>query len=435
MDTYVPFGTPKGEQNLESRKASKRRVLGCPIGCCGALAATPVLLLVFGYYVLMHTSLPLQFLASIGNSFERVTIRGVIGSFSSGFEITELRWQGEDGRVTVLEVLRVVSKDVIGALQGRRLVIDEIALQRAHIILPADDLGQSRRESSDEFAEHGPESVDQPLELLEIRKLDIGEVIFEQANGDVAFVIDKIHMAGFRLEGDTFELAELNVGSSFIDLELEPAEPTEMGGQTVLFTKRVVGRLKPEAHAAIRRPIDFAVEVGARGGELVTRTRAFDGAVEWIDLGQKGLTLTLREFTAAEYLDDQVAVLPEKLSLRLEVAAASRGVRETARVERGEFLLGGRRFEIAPQEFRANSSDDLQFIRVEASSLIGTRVIEASVGPADEAPYYRTWFSTEAGEAHLLDLALVFFGIPIPELSSQQLEQLDAHAQRYPANN
>jgi hypothetical protein len=68
-----------------------------------------------------------------------LTIKGMSGSISSGFTIEELRASDPQGNESVMEGLSLKWSDLTKLRTSRELIIEEIALMRAHIFIDSSE--------------------------------------------------------------------------------------------------------------------------------------------------------------------------------------------------------------------------------------------------------------------------------------------------------
>ena len=191
----------------------------CLFGCLGILIGVPVLLVVIGYYAVMHTAVPLRLLANTLNHDKSLKIEGIGGSISKGFTIESIRYTNPAGNKSVLEGLALQWGDLMRMNRNQELVIEKIGLRRAHIFVDPSSKSTTTKStttlsSSSTTASSSSSSVEK-LNLFEIKDVDVREVVVESTTGDFKLELAQILMKGFRIKGDQLDLDALSVGSNF----------------------------------------------------------------------------------------------------------------------------------------------------------------------------------------------------------------------------
>jgi hypothetical protein len=408
---------------------------GCVIGCVAAAIGIPLLLVLGGYFLVMHSSVPLQLAAKAMGTVNDITIKGIDGSISSGFTIEEMRSSDSQGNESVLEGLSLKWSDMTKLRTSRELIIEEIALERAHIYISSSDEEGQTDSPSEENHDRGVARTEQegtPLELFEIKKVDIREVVIESTTDDFKLELNQILMEGFRIQNDDLELETLTIGSNFIELQLENAEPTTIEGQNVAFTRRLVGSLKPAVHGSLDREIDFTVEMGAIDGNFVNRIQMLDGAVEVINLGNGGLQrLRIDNFNPADYFSKEWQGLLSEISLvvKSDTPDPQTGLR-IVKAESGEFAIGNTTFFVEPQillEEGPEANADAPTPPIIATGKRDGLTITAKLEKLNAPPYFGVSLSSTPERKPRELLALILFNQPFSELNpAQQAEVKDA---------
>ncbi len=417
---------PTLRQPLPPRLPSKN---GCLYWCLGIFVGVPVLLAIIGYYVLMHTAVPLRLAAKILNQDQQIRIEGIAGSISRGFTIASIRYIDDSGNESILEGLALQWSDIGRMRKNRELVIDQIGLRRAHLYIDtSDDTTQPKSEATPTGSSSTASSGNK-LSLFEIKNVDIREVVIESTTGDFKLVLDETLMKGFRIKGDEFDLASLSISSNFLDLHLEDAATATIAGEQIPFRRKVVGVLKPEMHKSLTKPIDFSIELGAIAGQMVTRFRGFNGSVEAVDLGPQGYeAITLNDFTPADTFAPEVSGPVSKLSIEIRTGEEDprTGLRPTQLVS-GNLTLGTTLFTMAPQVLRK----DLDESNEHSESMVATSQrdgleITATLKQSQEPPFYQVVLSSNPPrEQHDL-LALLWFEKTYGDLTPDQAAEVDA---------
>ena len=409
----------------------------CLFGCLGIFIGAPILLVIIGYFVVMHTAVPLRLLANTLNHDKSVKIEGIGGSISKGFTIESIRYTNPAGNVSVLEGLALQWGDLMRMNRNQELVIEKIGLRRAHIFVDTSDKSATTKStttsSSSGTTSSSSSSSTGKLNLFEIKNVDVREVVVESTTGDFKFELAQILMKGFRIKDSQFDLAALSVGSNFLDLNLEDAQPETIDGNHVPFTRRIVGELKPEMHKSLTRKIDFTVELGAVAGEMVARARGFNGAVEAVNLGPLGHeTITFKDFTPADFLAPEFSGPVSKFSMVIQTPekAAEAGPR-TANLESGNFTLGTTLFTMAPQVLNHDPSKPGESTDpIIATSQRDGLEITATLEQSQQPPFFRVGLSSKPPRETRDVIALLWFGKPYSNLTADQAATVDANEKR-----
>jgi|GEM_PF-2460986 len=192
------------------------------------------------------------------------------------------------------------------------------------------------------------------LNLFEIKKIDVREVIIESKNGEFKLELDEFLMRGLRIKGDDFDLGALSVASNMLDISFEDTAIAMFDCKVIPFKRRIVGTVKSEMHQDLLRHIGFTIALGAMTGEMVGRLQAFDGSVEIVSLGT-GVkqSVTIKDFTPSDYLGEDRSVLLKNISLSIisDELEPKTGEKTQLR-ETGHFDLGIAKFVMNPQLVR-----------------------------------------------------------------------------------
>jgi hypothetical protein len=410
----------------------------CLFGCLGILIGVPVLLVIIGYFVIMHTAVPLRLLANTLNHDKSLKIEGIGGSISKGFTIESIRYTNPAGNESVLEGLALQWGDLMRMNRNQELVIEKIGLRRAHIFVDTSNKSTTTKSTTTSSSSSGTtvsssSSSVEKLNLFEIKNVDVREVVVESTTGDFKLELAQILMKGFRIKGNQLDLDALSVGSNFLDLHLEDAQPVTIDGYPVPFTRSIVGELKPEMHKSLTRKIDFTVELGAVVGQMVTRARGFNGAVEAVNLGPLGHeTITFKDFTPADFLAPDFSGPVSKLSMVIQTPekAAEAGPRP-ANLESGNFTLGTTLFTMAPQVLNHDTSkpDELADPIIATSQRDGLE-ITVTLNQSQQPPFFQVGLSSKPSREPRDLIALLWFGKPYNDLTADQVATVDATEKR-----
>lgn len=409
----------------------------CLFGCLGILIGVPILLVIIGYYVVMHTAVPMRLLANTLNHDKSLKIEGIGGSISKGFTIESIRYTNPAGNESVLEGLALQWGDLMRMNRNQELVIEKIGLRRAHLFVDTSDKSatttSTTTSSSSGTTSSSSSSSMSKLKLFEIKNVDVREVVVESTTGDFKFELSQILMDGFRIKDSQLDLAALSVSSNFLDLNLEDAQPDTIAGHSVPFTRRIVGVLKPEMHKSLTRKIDFTVELGAVAGQMVMRARGFNGAVEAVNLGPLGHeTITFKDFTPADFLAPDFSGPVSKLSMVIQPPGnAAEAGPSTTNLESGNFTLGTTLFTMAPQVLNHDPSkpDDPADPIIATSQRDGLE-ITATLKQSQETPFYRVSLSSKPPREPRDLIALLWFGKSYSDLAADQATTVDSNEKR-----
>lgn len=410
---------------FSEKKTTKKR--GCTFGCLGAAIGIPLLLIFIGYLLLMHSALPLRLMANIINKDDQISIEGVGGSISKGITIKSLRASDDQGNESVFEGLVVQWGDINRMRTKREVVIEEIGLERAHIFMDfSESEPESEAESSEENTE-GSSSSGDPLNLFEIKKIDIRKVILQAKDGDFKLELDRFLMEGLRIKDDNFDLASLSVASNMLDLRLEDTDSVMFDGKKIPFKRRIVGTVKSDFHETLARDIGFTVELGAISGAMVTRLEAFDGAVKILDLGKTGkASATVEAFTPSDYFGPEYGGPIKDLSMKVVSIEKEPETDQTSQqLEEGQFTLGTTKFVMAAQTIgEQKKGGSMSALPILATARQGDLKITAALTEKKAPPFFRINLASEPTRRQPELLSLLLFETPFAELSAEQVAEV-----------
>lgn len=399
---------------------------GC-LGCVGILLLIPVILFVLPYLVLMHSSLPLKWVAkevveSADLDGNAIDLKGVGGSISKGVTIKEITVFGDEGDSTI-EGFKFQFNGLVDSIRNKRVIIEEISTERAEFIVAPSffkDMVNEEEDAEPEetTSEPKPESEEKgELELFELRELRFENTSFRSVDGEVDVEVPLIRLAGLKVEGDDFELKEVEVISDHVTAELSDANAETIEGQIVPFTKRVSVKLLPTLHPAVKSDLDFSFEFAAINGETSNRMLAFGGALEQTLLPDGVSRVQISNLNIEKYLDCENLVIPQNFSMK--------AVQEDSIVnlEAGGFNLGETRFQTDSQQVDADDPEEAIVGRAE----VGEYRIEAKVRPKKDGgwpPISVELVSDPKLESKEL-LALIYFQRKVSELTPEEKARVD----------
>jgi len=402
----------------------KNKKKGCLFGCLGAAIGGPILLVVVGYFLLMHSSLPLKLVADLFSKDPNITIEGIGGSISKGFTVDSFRASDDSGNESFLEGLTLQWGDISRMRNKREMVIDEIGLKRAHIFI---DTGERTTGSEAESNESDASNdASEPLNLFEIKKIDIRSVVVESKTGGFKLELDEFLAKGLRIEGDDFNLSSLSVSSNMLNLSLEDAETVMLDGKSIPFKKRIVGNLKSEIHENLIRDIDFFLELGAMDGEMVGRLVIGDGTFVITNAGNAGRpTFTARDFTPSDYFAPKLGGPVKGLSFLI---LGSKTDPKKQQFESGSFTLGNTPFTVEPQVVDKPEGKAPSFF---ATVQKGEIKITATISEGQAAPFFDLALSSEPPRDQREIISLLWFDKAHADLTADQAAEIEDIELRY----
>lgn len=393
---------------------------GC-LGCLGVAIGVPLLLLGIGYYVLFHTSYPLQ--KMVDSDFDidgkPVEVEGLSGSISSGFAIEKIVIRN-DPEDTVIEGLTFRYDGFWDSIFSKSFVIEELSADRSVIIVENDFLSTS--DDDEEFGDkpnpEQAENADQVSFLFELRELNFKDTNFKSVDGEIDIQIPLIHLAGLKIHGDDISLAELEITSELLNLELADASPVEIDGQMLQFKQKVEGKVLSEIHPLVKSDIDFSFEFAAVDGKTVTRFTAFDGQVQNTCLPDQTKVTRFDRFSPGKFLDPKGHIVPERISL------ITSEMDKIVTTEKGEFFLGMTRFEIEAQKLAASDPEAALVGRTEVNG----QKIEVALQPDKEQmwPPFRVEIVSTQKLNFRQQLSLIYFQGVYKDLPADQKSFIDA---------
>lgn len=421
MENY-PRSIPTGGKGGEKSKK------GCLFGCLGTAIGVPLILVLVGYFLLMHSSLPLKMVANLLNEDKNITIEGIGGSISKGFTIDSLRASDGSGNESVFEGLTLQWGDIDRMRTKREVVIEKIGLESAHIYVDGSDSKTEAEIDSSEETTADSSSSGEPLNLFEIKEIDVRKVVIESKTGDFKLELDEFLMKGFRIKGDDFDLASLSVASNMLDIRLEDADSVEFDGKSIPFKRRVVGTVKSEMHKDLLRDIEFTIELGAMTGGVVTRVQAFDGKFQIVDLGEgREKSMTITDFTPADYSAPESAGAVKNLSVYVLSGEKDPATgKEAQQLQSGNFTLGTAEFTMAPQQISGKTDDSPSGTRpIIATTQRGGLEITATLTDKSAPPFFDLALSSEPTRNQREIISLLWFDTPLAELSEAQAAEAE----------
>ncbi len=380
----------------------KKRVgcLGCLFNLLLGCVALVLALVGCAYIVVMHTSLPFKVVAS---SLERATtnvnlqITGVSGSVASGFGVKAMRWTGGE-----IADVRVQYSGFRDWMSKQELILHEVHIGKAHL-----DITDWKSNTASTNATPASTSSAWPLKLFQLDRLTFQDVVLTNCLTGFSLAIPALEWTGFKVAQGTLDLGQLKMDSDRLKITTKPA-------LSAGFQKLVEATLLPKLHPAIRRPIDLMAEVGCMGSHIACRVRAFGGQLAYeMQPDHTGL-LNCTELDLADYFD---APLPQKLTVKVAVAAASGQKTCPIKLQGGSFVLGVSTFVIPEQGLSATNV-------LLAVSRAADAEFRYELIASDEPPHIRQRLSAQPALPPKDTVALVFFGKRSAELSAAEQREV-----------
>lgn len=407
----------------EQSQAPRARKQGCgPRGCLGCLAiiiGVPLLLFMLGFYVLFHTSIPLKALEGVHvENGKVIRISGVTGTISSGVSIEKIVVDDEPEDTTV-EGFTFRYNGFWDVVFNNRFIIEKLSTDRA-VFVVGDDFWESLKldelEAEWEQIDANANNTGDPG-LFELRELNFAETSIKSRDGEIDIEIPLIRIAGLRIQGDDFDVAELEVTSDVLMVELLEAEAVEINEQELPFKKMIKGRVLPELHPRVVSEIDFSLELGMADGTPVSRLIAFKEQIEFVSLPDGTTTVEFAQFSPSDFVTSPGQVVPERMSLQ---ATLSEDVLTT---EAGEFSLGMTRFELAAQQIDTNDAD----AALTAKADVDGRSFEAIARPSENRlwPPFAIELKPDEAMSRNEQLAWIYFQRPYDELAVDERARVD----------
>ncbi len=254
-------------------------------------------------------------------------------------------------------------------------------------------------------------------EVFTLQELSLQNFQLQTTDADPDVSIPMIHLAGLKIQGDDFELAELTVDSNFISLKLEEAQPQRIHNQLVPYSQRIHTVVSPNIHTFVRQEFDVSIELAAVDSQVLGRLTAFDGALELVELPDESSFLALQSFSPAQFFNFESGLIPERCSLM----SHSKSDGSLADSPPGECFLGPTRF-VIPEELAVAEEEDI----FNAIAQVGKLKITAHIKAPDQEWPPIVGFSSEP-PAPLPDiLSQIYFNQNYQKLIGGQRSRIDA---------
>ena len=332
----------KTSKTIESFQQTTRSGGGC--GCvgigCGVVTVLFLTMCIGGYFLGMHSSVPLSMIESALESEGEVQVEGLKGSISSGFEIESLKFESDEGdEWNELRQVRFSYNGFLSVMLTKRLVIDEASIGGATIYTRIDGDGQisigdqlDGEEFANELAEwqdfQDEDKLDESNQLKEFRidKLSARDILIIDPSTGTKLEFNKIEFRDYQmLDGEVSQIGDLVVVSDQLDLETK--ESTLFADEAVAWN--LTGNVKPIVHQSIVSEIPFDVDFAIRGAnEFRLHLSLFDGLVEIDEPYSPHSKIKLKNFSPAEYFDMGTPLGPTQWNVNLQVVRSQIEVEE-----------------------------------------------------------------------------------------------------------
>ena len=362
--------------NFDERpRRSGVKVLAIVLGSLGLLV---VALLIGGYYVLMHTAVPLRMFASVfssGTGAGDVRIEGISGSIAKGFEIKTIRWGKEGTDASEIQDVRVAYSSFGDLMGGQRVVFKEIHIGKAHLdVTGMEKLMENLSDDSQPYSgtnwSGGSNAVvwtnfgagsrsrtamtRRGAGLFQIDRLSVEDVFLTNRANGFSLSVPAFEWKGFKMLSKKVELGDLKIDSDRLKVTTSSGEEVEINGKKVAFQKKLEGTILPRLHPAVRQPIAFTIDVGHNGRSLFWRIKALDGKFEACRLEDRSGFVRCEDLDLAAYMD---APVPQHLSMEALLTSDGTAHKDGLRLSKGSFQLGVKKFEIQPLELESSERE------------------------------------------------------------------------------
>lgn len=304
------------------------RGCGCFAFGCGGILIGLIGLCGIGYYSLLFSPLPLQFVKQALEESGDVKIDGLKGNLSRGFEMTTLKFRDKsqrnpetgDPQWSELTDLRIKYRN--GGIFSGSFTIEEIGIGGGTIYGDLDfntELSGDLmfNELQEEFSDIQGELSGSSRGSIAIDRISIRDLKISDLKTDEQFQISEISLNDVLVkDGRLVEFGDLNVKAD--GLELETIRSNEIKGSELERTFK--GRLKKELLADLRADLPFEIEFGVlKNGKVATKARWFEGQV----ISESGFPeqsdcYLITGFSPANHVRfRELGILPEEINLGL----------------------------------------------------------------------------------------------------------------------
>jgi hypothetical protein len=307
------------------------------------------------WIIIMHTSVPLRFVADLiedSSKSSNLKLTGLSGSLYSGLSLKKVTWN--DGEITDMRFRYSGLMDVINRDE---LIIHEMHIGSAtiHYDSTADktQVDPSTSSSGSSTTSTGSSS-EPPLKLFQIDRVSLNKIIIKDRATGKTIDIPKIQWTEFKAEkGADIQFGDLVANSDH--LVIKTSNPPGS-----VYQKRFEITLLPKLDDRILNPIKIDAYLGENGKQAIYEIKAFDDTVT-LTTDKSGVQqIKTKDANLADFFD---APLPNKLNFESS-ETISTTEETTITINSGSFLLGTKAFEIQPLSFTKDTSTNPNLIAI-----------------------------------------------------------------------
>ncbi len=368
------------------------------------------------WIIIMHTSVPLRFVADLiedTSKSSNLKLTGLSGSLSSGLSFKKVTWN--DGEISDMRFRYSGLMDVINRDE---LIIHEMHIGSAtiHYDSTADKAGETENDtstsSSDSSTSTSSSSTDSGMKLFQIDRVSLNKIIIKDRATGKTIDIPKIQWTGFKAaKGADIQFGDLVANSDH--LVIKTSNPPGF-----VYQKRFEITLLPKLDDRILKPIKIDAHLGEKDKQTVYDIKAFDETVIITKDKSGDQKIKTKDANLADFFD---APLPNKLNF--DTSETKSATEETTiTINSGTFLLGTKAFEIQPLNFTKDPSTNPNLIAIHRAGETEIRY-EALMNQKD---FKAKLTSTPAMSPENL-LAFIYHEREFSTLSAQEQEKLRKH--------
>jgi hypothetical protein len=405
------------------------------LGCLLFLAILCLLLVISGYIVLMHTSLPAKAVAEMLNSDPNIDIKDISGSANKGFTIGDLHFKHGNSEFWFEGLTFRYSG--YGDLLAGKIIIYEISMKSGKAVMDFEeaspvgalrspfqpDASEAQRDQVRPASSGNTPAEDMQLAGIKVFRIDlISFTNFTVQNLDksVDFVLDEARVDNILAEDGVGSMGEVVITSNMLSFETKRvADPDPKAW----YERDAEAVVRPAMHKNIRKDIRWEGEIAMYKGNVRRSSHTiFDGALR-SEVSEDSEAIIVEGLTLRDYFHHVSA--PDDLRIRFE----DKGEGKTSNSV-GSFQIGGKVFAVAPLESASSgkligthSQNDIEYTAT-ITFLDKLPVIRTDLAsePAQEPPallgnlmYGKTEAFSEDEQAKIDELQLLYFQPPEPE--------------------
>lgn len=276
-----------------------------------------VVLMISGYYAIFHTSLPAKAIVGVINQSPDVDIRGLDGSFSSGFSVESILLTDDNGNTNSLDDIKLYYES-----GNESITITEFHVDKGHFYIDSSKITSTSGEIDEEASNTGENSMG-----LYIQKMSITNITIEDIYTGEQFKLDGLQVQDLKF-GDSAHLGKLLLESDNCNIKIAPVKNSDP--QTYTFD----ATLKQALHKKILKDISLQGQTYRKNNNTKFKFSAFEGKVK---LSEERLKIS--DFNLNQYF----LGAPPIYNLNLDIKA-----NEGFGNAQGSFLIGNALFNINP---------------------------------------------------------------------------------------